>query len=406
MSTTECGKSFNGENMNARIASIFVLLVVSAAGSFSPILAIKYQSLGVPSWVIFVARYFGSGVILATAFIHLLGESNSSFASPCLGDAYKEYLWGSALALMGSFTMFTIEVATQRLIDVKAKKSALKASNSLSSITDYQGSISSKSLVLKCNSFEKKLSIPDLEIGGARQEAQLDGYNNSMENNIENNNTKGAQEHGGSGDLSHISEHADNPSEIQKNSLADSESHAPSLISVSTQESPIDEQSAFQKIFNIFLLEFGIIFHSVFVGLSLAVAGEQFVTLFVAISFHQFFEGLGLGARFATAKWPPHMSRFPWYLSLAYSLTTPLGIAAGLGVRHLYLNNDNTSLLVVGIFDGFCSGLLIYSCLIEFMARDFLMDSDLRESSLGWLILAYVMFLLGTIFMALVGKWA
>lgn len=369
--------------MNARIASIFVLLVVSAAGSFSPILAIKYQTLGVPSWVIFVARYFGSGVILATAFIHLLGESNTSFSSPCLGDAYKEYLWGSALALMGSFTMFTIEVATQRLVDTKAKKRAA-SSDGLSSIIECGGSVTGKGLALRKTSLEMESSIADLETGINKEtETRMrSGLDFDASGGITNVPTK-----------SELSISQDGPVSL---------SRTPSNM---TQDAT-EDQSAFQKIFNIFLLEFGIIFHSVFVGLSLAVAGEQFITLFVAISFHQFFEGLGLGARFATAKWPPHMARFPWYLSLAYSLTTPLGIAAGLGVRHLYLNNDNTSLLVVGIFDGFCSGLLIYSCLIEFMARDFLIDSELRERSLGWLILAYVMFLLGTIFMALVGKWA
>ncbi|RKP32859.1 zinc-regulated transporter 2 [Metschnikowia bicuspidata] len=302
--------------MNTRIASIFVLLVVSAAGSFTPILATTYQSWGLSSWVIYVCRYFGSGVILATAFIHLLGESNTSFANPCLGEAAREYLWGSALALIGVFTMFTIELASQRIVDMKDARRRRHVA-----------------------------AATDINFAGLTDDPNC---------------------------ASHTRNIAD----------------------------------AFQKLFNIFLLEFGIVFHSVFVGLSMAVAGDQFMTLFIVISFHQFFEGLGLGSRFATAQWPPKMKWYPSYLALAYSLTTPIGIAAGLGVRHLYLSNDSRSLLIVGIFDGFNSGLLIYGSLIELMGRDFLMNPEMKKRSNSWLILAYAMFILGTLFMALVGKWA
>lgn len=390
----ECEKTFNGEYMNARIASIFVLLVVSAAGSFSPILAIKYQTLGVPDWVIYVARFFGSGVILATAFIHLLGESNDSFASPCLGDAWREYLWGSALSLLGVFTMFTIEIVTQRMMDLKMQKDERREAEARA---DEENQVDN----LSCCSNESvrirgELTFPSL--GSQKHPDKEAKAADKSCPHIEEESIRAypcppATGTEGPG-------YVENGTAMEHKDIASINTLSASKIAMR------EEQNAFQKIFNLFLLEFGIVFHSVFVGLSLAVAGDEFITLFVAISFHQFFEGMGLGARFATAKWPEHMKHYPWYLSLAYSLTTPIGIAAGLGVRHLYLNNDNTSLVVVGIFDGFCSGLLIYSCLIEFMGRDFLMDEEMRENKLRWLILAYAMFFLGTLFMALVGKWA
>lgn len=37
----------------------------------------------------------------------------------------------------------------------------------------------------------------------------------------------------------------------------------------------------------IFILEFGVIFHSIFIGLTLAVAGDEFITLYVVLVFHQ-----------------------------------------------------------------------------------------------------------------------
>lgn len=378
MSQTECGKTFDGQYMNARIASIFVLFFVSAAGSFSPILAIKYRAWGVPSWMIYIARYFGSGVILATAFIHLLGESNDSFGNPCVSDTFREYSWGSALALLGTFTMFTIEVATQRLMELKTRRDTFRS----------QRKDPSDVILQKCTTRNKLSNFSALNLGRtvSCRTPDLEACTSHSQTEKKRSDTP-------------VSD---------SSSLHDEESTtpeaAPAFILRDCAQS--EERTAFQNIFHIFLLEFGIIFHSVFIGLSLAVAGEQFSTLFVAVSFHQFFEGLGLGARFATAKWPHKLKHFPWYLSLAYSLTTPIGIAAGLGVRHLYLNNNGISLIIVGIFDGYCSGLLIYSCTIEFMGRDFLMDPEMSERSVGWLVLAYVMFLLGTLFMALVGKWA
>lgn len=55
---------------------------------------------------------------------------------------------------------------------------------------------------------------------------------------------------------------------------------------------------------SIFVLEFGVVFHSIFIGLTLAVSGSEFITLFIVVVFHQTFEGIGLGARLAVAPWP------------------------------------------------------------------------------------------------------
>ena len=38
------------------------------------------------------AKYFGSGVIIATAFIHLLAPAYSELTSPCLGAAWQDYV--------------------------------------------------------------------------------------------------------------------------------------------------------------------------------------------------------------------------------------------------------------------------------------------------------------------------
>jgi solute carrier family 39 (zinc transporter), member 1/2/3 len=79
------GNDYDGR-IGVRISAIFVILLGSCAGrktgfdlpttltllgAIFPVIANRYKSLGVPDWAFFIAKYFGSGVIIATAFIHV-----------------------------------------------------------------------------------------------------------------------------------------------------------------------------------------------------------------------------------------------------------------------------------------------------------------------------------------------
>ena len=145
----------------------------------------------------------------------------------------------------------------------------------------------------------------------------------------------------------------------------------------------------------IFILEFGVIFHSIFVGLTLAVAGDEFKTLYVVIVFHQTFEGLGLGARLAGAPWPKHRQWTPYILGAGYALSTPLAIAVGLGVREAYTPGSQTSLIVNGVFDSISAGILIYTGLVELMAHEFMFSETMRRASLSKMLAAFGVMCLG-----------
>lgn len=94
------------------------------------------------------------------------------------------------------------------------------------------------------------------------------------------------------------------------------------------------------------LLEMGILFHSVFIGMALSVAvGNDFIVLLIAITFHrklpdlstpygvkapgtddlriETFEGLALGSRIAVLSWRKHAFQ-PWLMALAYGCTYAL----------------------------------------------------------------------------------
>ena len=47
-------------------------------GACFPVYAGRHKGVGMPEWAFFIAKYFGSGVIIATAFIHVCTKSLSS----------------------------------------------------------------------------------------------------------------------------------------------------------------------------------------------------------------------------------------------------------------------------------------------------------------------------------------
>ncbi|KAF0537254.1 ZIP zinc/iron transport family [Gigaspora margarita] len=92
------------------------------------------------------------------------------------------------------------------------------------------------------------------------------------------------------------------------------------------------------QIIGIIILEIGICFHSVIIGMALSVStGSNFISLWVALVFHQ--------ARIAELNYPENSIK-PWLMSCAYGLTTPIGIAMGLGVHESYNPASQTALIV------------------------------------------------------------
>ncbi|KAJ4287464.1 hypothetical protein N0V88_007651 [Collariella sp. IMI 366227] len=167
-----------------------------------------------------------------------------------------------------------------------------------------------------------------------------------------------------------------------------------------------EEQMHKKAILQCMLLEVGILFHSVFIGMALSVSvGTDFVVLLIAVAFHQTFEGLALGARIASISWPKNTMQ-PWLMVLAYGCTTPIGQAIGLATHTLYSPDSEFGLILVGTMNAMSSGLLVFAALIELLAEDFLSDQS-------WVILrgkkrvvACFLVLFGAICMSLVGAWA
>ncbi|XP_068336828.1 zinc transporter 8-like [Pyrus communis] len=151
------------------------------------------------------------------------------------------------------------------------------------------------------------------------------------------------------------------------------------------------------------VLELGIVVHSVIIGISLG-ASESPKTikpLVAALSFHQFFEGMGLGGCITQAKFK---NRAVAIMSLFFSLTTPVGIGIGIGISNVYDESSPTALIMEGVFNAASAGILIYMSLVDLLAADFMnpkMQSNGRLQA-G----ANISLLLGAGCMSLLAKWA
>ncbi|XP_022759090.1 zinc transporter 8-like [Durio zibethinus] len=151
------------------------------------------------------------------------------------------------------------------------------------------------------------------------------------------------------------------------------------------------------------VLELGIVVHSVIIGISLG-ASESPKTirpLVAALTFHQFFEGMGLGGCISQAKFK---SRAVAIMAIFFSLTTPVGIAIGIGISNIYDENSPTALIVEGIFDSASAGILIYMALVDLLAADFMNPKLQNNGTLQ--VGASVCLLLGSGLMSLLAIWA
>ncbi|XP_022936729.1 zinc transporter 9-like [Cucurbita moschata] len=75
--------------------------------------------------------------------------------------------------------------------------------------------------------------------------------------------------------------------------------------------------------------------------------------LVAAITFHQLFEGMGLGGCIAQAKL---RTRAAVIMAVFFCLTTPIGIATGIGVTNSYDEDSPKALIVEGILNAASAG--------------------------------------------------
>ncbi|OBT76928.1 hypothetical protein VF21_04137 [Pseudogymnoascus sp. 05NY08] len=381
------GNAYDGR-IGLRISSIFVIGFGSMLGALFPILASRSKRMRVPKSAFFVAKYFGSGVIIATAFIHLLAPAHEALTNECLTGPITEYSWVEGIVLMTIFAMFFIELMAMRFDFFGVNKPGAH-SHAHDPECARPPPIPITEIPTNHSSDLKSPTLDAIAPAVAAQPA-LDSSSSSQT----------SHKH----DDTHADPHADCPPSPTRSQEFSYPPGGTDHLSHGHHHSSSEHLAA--QLTSIFILEFGVIFHSIFIGLTLAVAGEEFVVLYIVLVFHQTFEGLGLGSRLATTPWPADREWLPWILGALYGISTPLSIAVGLGVRESLSTDGRAMLLVNGIFDSISAGILIYTGLVELMAHEFMFNQEMRRSSVKVVLAAFGCMVLGAGLMAVLGKWA
>ncbi|CCD43593.1 hypothetical protein BofuT4_P064350.1 [Botrytis cinerea T4] len=292
-----CERKDRDYNVKLRIGLLFVILFTSAIGVYAPIFMARVLKTNGTGIVFTIVKQFGTGVIIATALIHLATHASLMFGNSCLGELKYEA------------TTTAIMMAVLALRTPHAKRKAVK---------DHPTST-----------------------------------------------------------LAHLSHHHDN------NSVGTT--HANDGLSI-------------------FILEAGIIFHSLLIGITLVVAGDSvFITLFIVIVFHQIFEGLALGARIAVIDGLKTTKYI--ILPMAFTLVTPTGMAIGIGVINKFNGNDPSTIVALGTLDALSAGILTWIGFVNMWAHDWIYG-ELRDAGLIKTSVALISLMAGMALMGLLGKWA
>ncbi|GJM96121.1 hypothetical protein PR202_ga12932 [Eleusine coracana subsp. coracana] len=179
--------------------------------------------------------------------------------------------------------------------------------------------------------------------------------------------------------------------------------HGAGIVVVETQTVEASKKQLLRNRVIVQVLELGIVVHSVVIGLGMG-ASQNVCTirpLVAALSFHQLFEGMGLGGCILQAEYGARMKSV---LVFFFSTTTPFGVALGLALTRVYSDSSPTALVVVGLLNAASAGLLHYMALVDLLAADFM--GPKLQGSVRLQLVSFLAVLLGAGGMSIMAKWA
>jgi len=360
-------------SLQLRVGAIFLIFIVSLLGFFSPLVVAHYYAIEdlQKNSNFLILKSFSTGIILGVAVIHLLGEAASE-----LGE-YYDYPLAYALASVGVLLTLGVDQVSMFLIQRENKRK---------SISSQQG-----------DSFQPGHSNGNIETespSSSDQQHLQQIIPTSPETHHVETGVKKVQTFQVAQGEKLMELHAVYPSSASSSSNH-THSHAHNMLMISDH----DINRAVTKSL---VLEISIAIHSIIIGVSFGILGPDDIQtirgLMVALSFHQFFEGVSLGGAIAESKLNAYyMCCFAFSFAFSWCIGGVIGISTG---QHASTTED----IVKGCFSSIAAGSLIYSALVEMIAEDFSSAELINQS-----LLKAKMFLasfLGLFFMAFLALYA
>ncbi|OBR09292.1 ZIP Zinc transporter [Colletotrichum higginsianum IMI 349063] len=414
----QCGggnKAGDEYDVGLHVAGLFLVLAFSIFGAGFPVMAKKVKWLKVPPKVFFACKHFGTGVLIATAFVHLLPTAFGNLMNPCLPDLFTDDYppLPGAIMMASMFMLFTIEMW------INAKIGGHSHGGPTGDVMHSHAHGPAPGAPPRPprsgrDSFDAEADSIDFEKRVAQrayddEKSRFPAYGPQPANTLSDSDMPPWF-------VVFYEQYVRQRMEMMNMIRTTQEKQTSSQVAVTEVKQEEDpfydaegqqvDPAVYRKMsLNITMLEGGILFHSVFVGMTISITIDGFIILLVAILFHQMFEGLGLGSRIAAVPYPKGSIR-PWVLVVAFGTTAPIGQAIGLLTRSSYDPESAFGLIIVGVFNAISSGLLLYAALVDLLAEDFLSEEANRLLSSKDKITAFCYVLAGAAGMSVVGIFA
>ncbi|KAL0075963.1 Zinc/iron permease [Phycomyces blakesleeanus] len=371
----ECAASIIGDyNMSLRIGSLFIIMGTSAIGVFTPVIIHRirpYDHGSIRDWILTIGKFFGTGVILATAFIHMLPEALSNFDSPCLSEGWKSYgAFAGVFCMISSFALQLLELAAVSNLDrIYAKRQAQRDT------LDIEKTEVCSTAILGSDSSQQS-TTKDIDERLTKKGGFGYGIGGGAASSGNRSNDIGNGGHGHSHEIGHV--------------------HSAGLLE--------DDDQSFRNIGTL-MLELGIVMHSIIIGITLANTGnDEFITLLIALVFHQFFEGVALGTRINDMNHSNWIK--PVLMGGLFMIMTPIGVAIGIGIHSSFNANSSSSVLASAILDSLSAGILLYNAYVSLMSLEINHNVEFRRAPFVRKAVCFLSMYVGAAIMALIGKWA
>ncbi|KAK4231650.1 zinc-regulated transporter 2 [Podospora fimiseda] len=418
------GKTEHPYDTGLHVFALFLILIVSTLACGFPLFSqrlTKGSSSRTQRTIIFLCQHFGTGVLMATAFVHLLPTAFISLTDPCLPYMFRRGFRPLAglIAMVAALVVCALESYlstrgashshghshswdddSEEEEDTRHRhgEANIALQNLESRDNERQGLVLGASPLPGSTPTTTRPNTSDGTVGESllkhqqRDSAESDRESMDLEFSLQEMNGNG---NGNASQSRPLNRGNGNKSLTSK--------PLPALPNIQQKPNPEEQK---RMMLQCVLLEAGILFHSVFIGMALSVAtGPTFVVFLIAISFHQSFEGIALGTRIAALHFPKSSPR-PWLMVLAFGATTPIGQAIGLVIHTFYDPMSQTGLLMVGFMNAISSGLLLFAGLVQLLAEDFLSEKSYKTLKGKKRIHAFLAVCGGAFLMSAVGAFA
>lgn len=384
---SECHKeALEDYNLGLHIGSIFIMMAVSAMGGSIPVLLHISTNHTTITTLIKLGTFFGFGTILSTAFIHMLTPAQYNLSSPCLSASWLETYeaWAALFCVLSIVVMQALDFVIEGAYKAMLARRRRAAPRSVAGATIH--------------SSHAVLDLAATQTGAASRTGGKGYIVPEGDEEAGDADCRGSG-CGGHGQFPAAAAGGDEHEHGAAGACAEHGGGCKHLLAHAARRDADPSQ-----VVGIYLMEAGIVFHSVVIGITLGVAaGNSFTTLFIALCMHQFFEGFAIGSASVD-------TGLGWAKSAVlvgiYSLTTPVGIAIGIGIRETFNENSAEALMVEGILDAISAGILIYVVLVELMTPLMTQSAWLREQRWWMQCLSFACFWGGVTVLAVIGKWA